>query len=90
MTETMDRERDERPVAPAFTFAEALTGISAIRDYVSIRRSRKLGEDAILAYFYDVLFEALQDAAQEDEEAFDAAAALTQVPNWLKEDEHGS
>lgn len=84
MTEVKGRDADPRPVTVALSFAEALTGVAALQDYVNIRRSHGQGEDAILAYLYRALMAALREAAREDPDGFAAAEALVQVPDMLR------
>jgi len=76
----------EKPVTSEFTFAEALTGVSAIRDYVRLRRQEGQEEDAILAFFYDTLYTDLIDAARMDREEFNRATAAVALPTWMEED----
>lgn len=81
--ETQERERDREPVNPTFSFVEAILGIAAIRDYTRRRRQDGLGEDAVVAYFYDELLEATRNAAEEDPEGFDLATKVAQIPDTL-------
>jgi hypothetical protein len=80
------KQRSDKPVHVAYSFAEALTGVAALRDYTRVRRERNQGEDAILAYFYRELFSALKAAAEDDEDGFDEAQLLVTAPDWLAEE----
>lgn len=86
MPEVQNRDGDRKPVRPLFSFAEAIIGVAALRDYTRMRREQGQGEDAILAYFYDVLLKSLKEAHDQDPEAYDAAYLLAQVPDQLKVD----
>lgn len=67
-------------VDAGFTFAEALTGLTALRDYTRLRREWNMPEDAIMGHFYHALLRAIQEGAQYDPEGWEAAYALVKVP----------
>jgi hypothetical protein len=67
-------------VTVEYSFAEALTGVAAIRDYTRMRREYKMPEDALMSMFYHKLFKELQEQAELNPDAFQQAYDLVQVP----------
>lgn len=90
MPETKSRYGDVRPVHSHHTFVEGLMGIAAIRDYTKWRRQRNMGEDAVVAYFYDELLRAVREAAEEDPDGFDHAQKVAAVPGLFMGDDNES
>jgi hypothetical protein len=77
---------DHDHVAPRFTFAEGLSGMAAVRDYVRLRRQHGQGEDAILGYFYDKMVSALAEAAEEHPEEYEMGDKLVQMPKMMEDE----
>lgn len=79
----------DAPVCPEYTFVEAILGIAGIRQYVQIRREKGLGEDAVLAYFYDKLLKSTREAAELDPDGYAEAADIAAIPQTLYEEIKG-